>query len=1274
MVIESAPLYKASHIFFPRLLLVGVWNTRESSPSSLPSFSACDLPKSLLKSLQSPPTTPISPQVPSRNLVFFQRPEVPAIRDIVVYPDPDLRRLPRALDIQDTPGEKNSMLANSPDSRQNSYLGPTQPIPKKSLQIRTDKPRPHVCSICTRGFARLEHLKRHERSHTNEKPFQCAACGRCFARRDLVLRHQQKLHLHISQVMRRPLIALNLSQAAPESTTSTPLANENIIILHNNTNATAPLPAGLQVLSPQMGLTHHLDLSSHLLPGSDDYVRNPHIRQLFGYRGGAIPSPNTNSSLHTPNGANGRHATRLNSNPGTGLGASNTLNATQQPSPLTGDLPDLKEKKKPTWPVLDYGQNLHRHASFLAVSGLSYTNIKDALSILSHQISDGPTQVGFATPQLTAAEIDSKGLLVVDFGGLDLDWYNLELNTERNSKRDTPGSEIAPNDMEAMEHMALLNSHLTGVSTTGLNLLNDITHNVVLNGARNADINGVRLTLPGLHLRLDTIPSELLLAEKDLPYFSSLVMAAHQFQNPDHPHHIKGTTPMEFGMSPVDATRSVGTDQRSPAGHQDMALDMFRMDKNDAKRPLPAKKQKQGSVSSKRTKLGFINDTENLEWVEEMMGIPVLNEFPSASHDTGFMGLPYVANQPDEILSLFKLRQDELIRQRSQVNTRELLGSSTSRLNTPRKLLGKAQFTIGEKNTQFFGDELRNRIILDSNLNSSQFPPLEDLNTYMSLYENEFNSYYPFIHMPSLKNPMVDNFENIPLILSMCAIGALYSYHDSNTLLLFNLSKYHIHNFFEKEVTVDKLQFKKVPLMAHQCLVLHIFISMFLNEPNMVEITSRQMNSMVGLIKSTNFHRPLEQFLVPPPTINNSNETGVIQNNYDYYIMAQTRIRTIHCFYQLEVFRSALIGCPLPMSGSEIKSGTQCTDELLWKADNSRDWYIERSKAPHKKLVELSNNESMSSLFEHLNNHCPLETKMSFNKLFGLLMHVHEQILVECIAQQLKGGFNALNWRVNSRPHLTNLVKSWEVHFARNGGFSVVNNHNNLLLNTNKELKLILPLLSFAKIRLCINFTPVMEKVLYKDWKGMIEMLSLLDNDLDGVREASKHALDILLLWVHNISVLNDAKQTSVRTPVFFVTCIFIAVMVLAKALNNVENCTELSTLDKAFWINSEKILRSIETTLSPKEESNTYSEFLRKQSHGVFDYVWSEAFKSNVEKVITAVVSGHANSLPSVRSCRLLIQALSLGVRILADAPLWPLAMGFAEALKNMATQISES
>ncbi|GJN70056.1 hypothetical protein PLICBS_004108 [Purpureocillium lilacinum] len=64
----------------------------------------------------------------------------------------------------------------------------------ESSSREPDKTRPHVCAACQRSFARLEHLNRHERTHTQEKPFECPECARCFSRRDLLRRHQQKLH------------------------------------------------------------------------------------------------------------------------------------------------------------------------------------------------------------------------------------------------------------------------------------------------------------------------------------------------------------------------------------------------------------------------------------------------------------------------------------------------------------------------------------------------------------------------------------------------------------------------------------------------------------------------------------------------------------------------------------------------------------------------------------------------------------------------------------------------------------------------------------------------------------------------------------------------------------------------------------------------------------------------------------------------------------------------------------------------------------------------
>ncbi|KAB8228888.1 uncharacterized protein BDW43DRAFT_303578 [Aspergillus alliaceus] len=52
----------------------------------------------------------------------------------------------------------------------------------------------HHCERCGKDFARLEHLQRHERSHTKERPFQCAICVKAFTRKDLLARHNRLTH------------------------------------------------------------------------------------------------------------------------------------------------------------------------------------------------------------------------------------------------------------------------------------------------------------------------------------------------------------------------------------------------------------------------------------------------------------------------------------------------------------------------------------------------------------------------------------------------------------------------------------------------------------------------------------------------------------------------------------------------------------------------------------------------------------------------------------------------------------------------------------------------------------------------------------------------------------------------------------------------------------------------------------------------------------------------------------------------------------------------
>ncbi|AGO12501.1 AaceriAER159Cp [[Ashbya] aceris (nom. inval.)] len=1141
-----------------------------------------------------------------------------------------------------TPGVSKETGARSGGHEDDGIL----PIPKKSRTIKTDKPRPFLCPVCTRGFARQEHLKRHQRSHTNEKPFLCAFCGRCFARRDLVLRHQQKLHASLMDQDK------DLRESAVTKDEKQQINEKHIITKPGNKRTMLPTPQN---------------------PTSDTLVEKENVAQ----------------STQEQNKDDGR------------------LPEEMSDEHLAGEVREVKAPKR------------KRHASFSAATTLSYVQEKDMQETAKKEISDIPHQVSFSTPQMTAQQlferatksgIDLNRITIPEF---QLSSSDVELpagDTDADGKlgQHSPDSgQRAASDPSTLALSTLRDSHdfiaptlvhtplimdflqigssvggaggFTGVNTADPTLdyfnYKEISHHE----PRSKTSDGVFCGTASANVEhIDNSGSKKSLAKCELKserddQHEQKGYKVNEFKHDDHEHWLS-----EFINTHLDGNFKVNMSNFNEIGFS-----------------FPMSSSSAGTAAS-------VSQTQNM--------LP--------AHNTGLTTAPVsssvsdylTASSPEnnEATPLTRTSSGSVIHQMELSNaypSQDIPSFFKSRQVDLFKQIMKCQSTYSPPSTEhtkihkndklvFFTEDLCNHILHENNLTPAEFPTLEELNSYVQLYQYEFHKFFPFIHLHSIK----PNNDVYPLLLSIAVIGALYGFHSSHAMLLFNISRFHIREYLERE----KKHLEDTPLWIIQSMVLLIFIGIFNNDQAITQNMNTQIMSLIELIKLNQLNMPLENFVQPPiesdhilmyqdqpqmheEVLRKYQTPEQMQKNYDYFIKAQSRIRTCHTVLLISNMFTSLAGLDCSFHSIDLGCGIPCYHEDLFLCDSYQTWWNLLNKYhivldSKFSLIQLSNGgESYRNCLVYLTSGHQFfydNKRISFETLLSLLISIHEKILIERHALEDEPNVHKreLKWRMNSRPIITSLLKFWEALYIKNGGILIPNEYNVQIIGSNPSLRLIIPLLCFAKMRKCVSLTGVLNKIWLKDWKGMNELLESSYHDWETLREATDHALDTVKFWIDFVSIMNNAEQTSIRTPIFSITCIFSSILVMAEYLKRIEKWAQtissnptsndmLKAVDRTIWLKSEIILKKIETHLLPKGYNRqSYAEFLRIQANGALDVeVLDDASAKHAMDPNTTL----DQTIDVILKARLSSRSLYLGVRILGDAPIWPIALLFAHALQ---------
>ncbi|KAH3688244.1 hypothetical protein WICPIJ_000769 [Wickerhamomyces pijperi] len=883
------------------------------------------------------------------------------------------------------------------------------------------KPRLFQCEVCMRAFARQEHLKRHERSHTKEKPFLCGVCQRKFSRRDLLLRHAQKLHAGNDDAvkrLRRKSLRSKVGQGAINKTSQGEM-------VENETDHSKKLK------SEGPGLYQFSLNESRNPAGPPNKPQQNYQPPIPTYQ--QLHSQQSNQSMNDPNG----HALFSNGHPNGPLSQTNkmfpqrTSNVStgyqgHQVAPSTSTSFDQRLGFNTSHVANNFTPiSSNRRISFSAQSGDNYGSLTQPQR--SNYYSD---TVEFSTPQLVPVvpvevdQMDNLSLSAFGNGNRSVEqvWggHSTTVNDRESNLRRYPQQQQQQNQNQQFQA-----NNASGMASVPfwLNEGNnnyDFINNFHLNEAQR----------PTVHTDLSNNFENFTLADLKEQH------SGRANGEPVKKRKYTRRNTASLKKSNGELTTAEEQAVNDIFGYSFYDDDFFTENQNNLFLRQQQQHQQQQqlgqALSLPRVPTDFHQSESNTNTNTNTNSNSAtdLNDLLSMSSSQEFNINDYqllndleVPNNEEKILSVgYSFYESNHAGIVSDVN-----------MTVPPTLNGMP--LDYPKSTKFLFTENFLRVVhkvLEDypfvGLNVPDFPNVQQLNHFVDIFQEKFLCHYPFIHRNYFNEASMyeyttqldscsassdaSSFVCLPLLIA--TIGSLYSHQRQVSADLYEFSRRCIHVYLDSRKKSDKVEkstTRNSPLWLVQSLILSVLYGLFVEcDDSDMSIVLKQVHALCTLIKVSKFH--LIQF----------NQANIQFNDayFKNYVVYQSKLRTVYTIFNLSSLLQGMYNIEPFFTYNEIKCDLPDL-ETYW---NSLNIYQLRDQ------VSANSHTSYQLDLEKIVNDIVLGNDQQYKvSEFGstvvqytLLQHLY---IYGCDDLLHRRGYDLLNDNHQNLPHILRTLK-WE--------------------------------------------------------------------------------------------------------------------------------------------------------------------------------------------------------------------------------------------------------